>query len=229
VTFFADFRQGKKPSYWPCFAVSVAVADESIFIFLFSDPSIHLSLFLSFGSRLGSIWLVDLFELNIKEKRGVGRDVARESALAICVVARDVQSSLLADLHGQNTLIPAFDDLADANGGLEVAAADGAVELVALGSTWALQPAGIFNGDSVALLGDWAIAGSKYGLLDTHDCCCGMEVAEGLEVELEELGCCGWSCSAGEKGGGELEHESVWKGEMREFEEKRYLYGNRMM
>jgi len=155
--------------------------------------------------------------------------VAWESALAICEVAGDVQSSLLADLHGQNTLIPAFDDLADANGGLEVATADGAIELFALGSTGALQPAGIFNGDSVALLRGWAVAGREGGLLDTHDCGCGTEVAEGLGLELEELGSCGWSCSAGEKGGGKPEHESVWKGEMREFEEKRYLYGNRMM
>ena len=48
--------------------------------------------------------------------------------VAIAVVRGDVQGSLLADLHGSDTLIPALDDTADADLSAEVRLADGGVE-----------------------------------------------------------------------------------------------------
>lgn len=47
---------------------------------------------------------------------------------AVGVVGGDIQSSLLADLHVDNTLVPAANDATDTDGSAEVALSDGGVE-----------------------------------------------------------------------------------------------------
>ena len=47
---------------------------------------------------------------------------------AIGVISGDIQSSLLADLHGDHTLVPAANDASDTDGGAEIGLADGGVE-----------------------------------------------------------------------------------------------------
>jgi len=68
--------------------------------------------------------LVDLLELNIEEESCLGWDVTGEATITICVVAGDVQSCLLAELHGGNTLIPTLNDFSNANGCDESTAAN---------------------------------------------------------------------------------------------------------
>ena len=59
---------------------------------------------------------------------------------------------------------------ANTNGGLEVAAAGGAVELLALllGLARRFQPARVLHGDLVALRGTRAVALGDDGFADTH-------------------------------------------------------------
>jgi hypothetical protein len=60
--------------------------------------------------------LLDLQQLNLKQQRGVRRDVPRrEATCAVRVVWRHQQLRRLARLHLQHALIPAADDLADAH------------------------------------------------------------------------------------------------------------------
>lgn len=77
---------------------------------------------------------------------------------AVSEVAADVELSLLAELHLNDTLIPAFDDATNTDGGLEGTAAGGAVELLALVAGASLEPASVFHGDLVALLWGGAVA-----------------------------------------------------------------------
>lgn len=53
---------------------------------------------------------------------------------AVGVVGGDIQSSLLADLHVDDTLVPAADDATDTDGGAEVALSDGGVEAGGVGN-----------------------------------------------------------------------------------------------
>jgi len=53
---------------------------------------------------------------------------ASDVPVSVGVVGGDVEEGLLAGLHGDDALVPALDDAADANVGLEVAAADRGVE-----------------------------------------------------------------------------------------------------
>ena len=71
-------------------------------------------------------------------------------------------------------------ELADTDLGVEVAAADAAVELLALaiGSVGVVEVAGVLHGDVVTLLGlVLAVAGGEELLGDTHVDCCAGEVS----------------------------------------------------
>lgn len=61
-------------------------------------------------------------------RRGLDGERGGGLPVAVGVVGGDVQSSLLADLHGDNALVPALDDASDTDGGVEVALSDGGVE-----------------------------------------------------------------------------------------------------
>lgn len=111
------------------------------------------------------LFLVDSQKLNLEDKIGIGRNDAASSSRAIAVGRLDVENSLLALAHGDNALIPASDDLADANGELEwPASVQGRVELLAV----ALESAGVVHGQLVSLLGEGlAIAGADNLLGDS--------------------------------------------------------------
>lgn len=96
---------------------------------------------------------VDALEVNVEDEGRVGRDVARETAVTVTHVGGDDQGALLPEGHLLDALVPAGDDPADSDGGLEVASADGAVELVALvlARRRVEQPARVLDGDGVAL------------------------------------------------------------------------------
>lgn len=73
-----------------------------------------------------------------------------------------------------------LDELTNTNLGVEVAAANAAVELLALAARGALvvEVAGVLHGDGVARLGlVLAVAGGDKSLLDTHVDCCASELA----------------------------------------------------
>jgi len=111
-------------------------------------------------------------EFDVEEEVGSGWDVTRETTVTIGVITGDVQCSLLAKLHGGDTLIPSLDDLANSNGCDESTAAIRRIKLralvVRLGGI--LQVASVLNGDLVADPGDGSIALLENGLGDTHDC-----------------------------------------------------------
>lgn len=113
----------------------------------------------------------DFLQLDIEDEVSAGRDVTRETLLAVAEVAGDDQSGLLADLHRGDTLIPALDDLANADPGLKVAAADGGVELLSL-LVWRIdvaEVASVLNSDGLALLGNGTSALLEENLLNAHD------------------------------------------------------------
>lgn len=73
-----------------------------------------------------------------------------------------------------------LDKLANTNPGVEVAAANAAVELLALAARGVLvvEVAGVLHGDVVTSLGlVLAVAGGDKSLLDTHVDCCASELA----------------------------------------------------
>jgi hypothetical protein len=89
-----------------------------------------------------------------------------------------------------------LDELANANLGVEVAAADAAVELLALavGGVLVVEVAGVLHGDVVTLLGlVGAVAGRDQLLGDTHVNCC---ACEGSGVDLGD-GCWERGCKSG--------------------------------
>lgn len=77
---------------------------------------------------------LDTDELGLEDEGGVGGDDATDSAVAVGEVRGDSELALLANLHAEETLIPALDDLALANGEVErLAAVVASVELLAAG------------------------------------------------------------------------------------------------
>lgn len=115
--------------------------------------------------------------------------------VSISVVAGNVQSSLLAELHLNDALVPAYipvsyihlphypsnirhqqrlehtlDDLPNTNLSLEGPFPFRRIKLLALllGLAFCLQPAGVLHGDAVALVGGGARAFGYGGFLDAH-------------------------------------------------------------
>jgi hypothetical protein len=89
-----------------------------------------------------------------------------------------------------------LDELTNANLGVEVAAADAAVELLALavGSVLVVEVAGVLHGDVITLLGlVLAVARGDQLLGDTHVDCC---ACEGSGVDWGE-GCWERGCKSG--------------------------------
>lgn len=111
--------------------------------------------------------LVDAEELNVENQSGVGGDEAGEASLAVAVVAADGENGPLAERQLGDTLVPALDDLADTNGGLEgLASVSRRVKLLAV-----LKSADVVNGHGVSLLGvGLAVAGLELLNCDTHVC-----------------------------------------------------------
>jgi len=103
--------------------------------------------------------LFDVLELNVEDEAGLWWNVTRETTVTIGVVAGDGQGGLLAESHTtvdtEDALIPALDDLANTDASVEVATADGRVELFTLvvGLGLVEEPAGVFHSDSVTGLG----------------------------------------------------------------------------
>src|SRR3954463_1314634 len=90
--------------------------------------------------------LLDLDKLGLENERRVGRDDTPHSAVAIRQVGSDGELALLADLHAEQALVPALDDLAFADGeGERVAAVEAGVELLAIG-----EGAGVVDLNGVA-------------------------------------------------------------------------------
>src|SRR5262245_59064439 len=78
--------------------------------------------------------ITDSEQLDLEDQRGVRRDDAGSAAFAVGEVGGDGQLAFAADLHGEDTFIPTFDHLADADLELERhAAIDRAVELLSVG------------------------------------------------------------------------------------------------
>jgi hypothetical protein len=133
--------------------------------------------------------LVNLLELNIEDKSGVGGDSTGEASGTVAVVRSDVESSLLAELHLDDTLIPALDNLANTNLNIEVTTADGAIELVALGTTVLLcEPASVLHGDLLAIGGRRTVALRNDLLCNTHCCLCEGKVARLNEKRVDSSG-----------------------------------------
>ena len=72
--------------------------------------------------------LVDFLELDLEDERSIRWDESWEATIAIRHLARDRQNASFAQRHLWHTLVPASDDSADTDGGLEVSTADRAVE-----------------------------------------------------------------------------------------------------
>jgi len=125
---------------------------------------------LTSGSARGATHLVDLLQEDVEDQISIRGNVSREAPGTIAIVAGDVECGLLANLHLDDTLVPAFDDLTDANGSDKVAAADGAVKLLALvvGLRGVLKVTSVLNRNTVASLGRGAGALLVRGLGDTH-------------------------------------------------------------
>ena len=95
-------------------------------------------------------WLLDREQLDVEDQRGIGRD-ARPTPRSVGQIRRDDQFTLAADLHGSDTLAPAFDDPVQREGDRLVALV-GAVELGAVH-----QDSPIVHLDLVGRLGRGAV------------------------------------------------------------------------
>lgn len=98
--------------------------------------------------------------------------MASEAALAVAIVTSNIEGGSLSNLHLSNALIPAFDDLADANFSDEVTSANGRVELGALIVRFGgvLKVSGVLDSNSLANLRSRAGALLMGGLGNAHDC-----------------------------------------------------------
>jgi hypothetical protein len=90
--------------------------------------------------------VLDLDELSLKDERRVGRDDTADGAVSVGEVGGDGELAPLADLHAEEALIPALDDLALADGEVErLAAIVAGVELGAIG-----EGTTVVNGNGVS-------------------------------------------------------------------------------
>jgi len=103
----------------------------------------------------GGLLVVDRFQLNNKYESSVWRNEAREAAVAVGIVPRDRENTLLTKAHFSDTFIPAPDDLANPDLCFEITSAYGRVELLApvviICLFWIVQISGVLDGDLVTL------------------------------------------------------------------------------
>src|ERR1044071_2729263 len=122
------------------------------------------------NSRLAGILrragLVDLQEFDIEDQRRVRRDDTAGAARAVAELGRDDEGALAAALHAGDTLVPALDDLAAAQGEAEgLAAVDRAVEFLAL-LALVVEPARVMDADLVAGGRGGAVANLAVGVFE---------------------------------------------------------------
>jgi len=164
---------------WVCLPSLMPRISSSSIYEISSFPSFRAAIDLFFSEWISRIDLrllaIDGLEGDVEDQGRVRRDEAGETAGTVGVVASDRESGLLAESHaavsGEDTLVPALDDLTDTDLGVEVSASDGAVKLLALlvvlGGV--LEVTGVLHGDAVTGLGlGDAVAGGGVGLGDTH-------------------------------------------------------------
>jgi len=118
--------------------------------------------------------LVDPLKLDIENQIRVGRNMSGKASVAISIVCSDVECRFFAKLHSGYSLVPALDDLTDANGGLERSSSNGGVKLCALVARLGgiLQKASVLNGDLVSDVGGRSVTLLQNGLCDAHDGSC---------------------------------------------------------
>ena len=109
--------------------------------------------------------LFDLEQLDVEGEGGVGRNDAGVATATVGIVRRANQLGALADAQLGNSLIPATDDLALADGELEwLVAVARRIELGAI-----VQGAGVVDRDLLAILGiGAAITRSNWNYLYAH-------------------------------------------------------------
>src|ERR1035438_3216568 len=96
--------------------------------------------------------LRDREQLDLEHQGSVWRDCAGVASLAVSKLGRDGKARLVAHAHGRYTFVPTLDHLAGAQDeGEGLIAVHRAVELGAV-----RQPAGVMDGDGVAVLWRWA-------------------------------------------------------------------------
>lgn len=110
----------------------------------------------------------DSLQMNVEDEVRVGRDKIANRPVAISEVAGNIESGLLAELHGNNALVPTLDDLANTNLTAKAFARSVVrrVELLSLvvRLRGVLQPAGITHENGVLRLGRVAGAFFEDGL-----------------------------------------------------------------
>eukprot|EP00420_Gonyaulax_spinifera_P036778 CAMPEP_0197884478 /NCGR_PEP_ID=MMETSP1439-20131203/10914_1 /TAXON_ID=66791 /ORGANISM="Gonyaulax spinifera, Strain CCMP409" /LENGTH=140 /DNA_ID=CAMNT_0043504211 /DNA_START=90 /DNA_END=512 /DNA_ORIENTATION=+ len=111
------------------------------------------------GSHLGGL-RVDLEQLNVEVQVRIGGDDAASAVCAIAHGTRHVQHGALAEAHLHHALVPALNDLADADDKLKgLVAVPRGVELAPA----LAQGADVVHGQRVALLGELlAVAGHRH-------------------------------------------------------------------
>ena len=122
-----------------------------------------------FVTHLPASWspVGNLNKLNRKDEGCSSRNFWWRSHVAITVLALDHEVCLLAELHGHDTSVPSFDDLALANSNLEgfsmvsASVEDGAI----------LESTLIVNGDFLTLSGSFALTFINH-LLDNASISC---------------------------------------------------------
>ena len=116
-----------------------------------------------FGSACRSRSSADVDEVDDEDQRLAGCDGAASAAVAVGEVRRDDELASAADLHAGDALVPAGDDLADAESeGQRFAAVVGGVELLAGG----VRDADVVGDDGAAGGGLGAIALGDVGDLE---------------------------------------------------------------
>ena len=125
--------------------------------------------------------LVDGLELDVKDERAVGRNVA-DALVAVAHVWRNGDGALAAHFHVLEADVPALDDLAGAQTESERLAGRARVELLAV----LLELAGVVDVDLFALLGDRSVA--LLGVFDGHTTSDGLDLAGVARLQVLGLG-----------------------------------------
>ena len=119
-------------------------------------------------------------QLDIENEGCIGWDDSREALITVGKVSRNDELALATDLHPRNAFVPALDYHPDAEGELERATSDRAVELRSI-----FEDTSVVDGDILALCGGWSISDGDVFVLKTTGSCNheGLFPAQGVSIE----------------------------------------------